>query len=572
MCFIKIRSFIFWSLLCLYTSSNAQDETQHIPDSLEGKSYKYLNDRFLENRNDTTLVRIYLNTLIAKAIINDDKIAKSHGLIRLSSYAINDEEKLNYIQESIAESNAVDSTYAIPSYNSLGIYYYVRYDYEKALQQYITVLNLSIKKGIKSYEVNALDNIGKIKLDIGKYKEALAIYRKCFYLDQSSDDEKELSILESSLGLSESFRYNKQYDSASYYYEKVIKRVREEYPLRLSKALINEGINLYHKNEKEAAEILLRDGMSHVNFNSQYELKYYTLANYYLGEMIQSSDRKMGENYFLKVDSLVTKYDFSIAEVKGAYTTLIANYKAKDDYKKQSYFQSKLLHFNEVITTRNLTVSNQLNAEFDTPRLLKSRQELIESLKNKNRQLSLEKILLAIVLVLAIGLFLLQYLKNKKYKKRFENIIKEIDITAKQEKDFDKIPNTSKLTIDVQLVKDILNKLDVFESKKGFLKNSITITSLARKLSTNTKYLSKIVNTYKGKTFITYINDLRIEFILKELKVNSTLQRYTMMGIAEEAGFNSADSFSTAFKKKTGISPSYYIKKIKNIEKEEMML
>ncbi len=35
-----------------------------------------------------------------------------------------------------------------------------------------------------------------------------------------------------------------------------------------------------------------------------------------------------------------------------------------------------------------------------------------------------------------------------------------------------------------------------------------------------------------------------------------------MVAIAEEAGFNTAESFSKAFFKKTGIKPSYFIKEL----------
>ncbi|MFC4634918.1 helix-turn-helix domain-containing protein [Dokdonia ponticola] len=550
----------------------SQGEILKMPDSLEEKSYKYLNDRFLENRNDTLMATLYLNTIVAKGIVNDDKIAKSHALVRLSSYAVNDKEKLDYIQQSIAESNSVDSLYSIPSYNSLGLYYQANYDYEKALEEYVRVLKLSITRGVENYEIIALDNIAEIKQEIGQYKEALDLYRKGFYLEQNKEDKNPILILGSSLSLSESFRHNKQYDSASYYYASVIDDVRQKYPTKLSKALINEGINLYHKNEYKEAKILLQEGMVHVNFNSHFDVKYYILANYYTGKMLQVSSDKKAEQYFLKVHALLLKHNATIPELKDVYTTLINAYKETGDQKKQLYFQDRLIYFNEVIAARNLKVSNKINTEFDTPKLLKKRDKLIKSLRTKNEYLNTVKIILSVLLVVMLIVLSVLYIKHKKQKKRFKQILKEIDNQEQPQKTKSTSASSQKLNIDPQLVEDILERLQVFESKKGFIKNTITIAILAKKLSTNTKYLSKIINAYKGKTFITYINDLRIEYVLKELQMNPKLQQYTLYGIAKEIGFNSADSFSTAFKKKTGISPSYYMKNLKNIKKEKVAL
>ncbi|RYJ39601.1 Response regulator receiver protein [Flavobacterium anhuiense] len=74
--------------------------------------------------------------------------------------------------------------------------------------------------------------------------------------------------------------------------------------------------------------------------------------------------------------------------------------------------------------------------------------------------------------------------------------------------------------------------------------------------------MSKVVNVYKEKSFTQYINDLRIEFAINQLQVNNKLRKYTVQALALEFGFNNAESFSTAFYKKTGIKPTYFIKEL----------
>lgn len=83
-------------------------------------------------------------------------------------------------------------------------------------------------------------------------------------------------------------------------------------------------------------------------------------------------------------------------------------------------------------------------------------------------------------------------------------------------------------------------------------------------MNTNSSYLSKVVNFYKHKNFASYINDLRIEYVVEQLKEDKKLRSYTIKSIADEVGFNNVESFTKAFYKKTGIRPSYYINNLNN--------
>ena len=115
------------------------------------------------------------------------------------------------------------------------------------------------------------------------------------------------------------------------------------------------------------------------------------------------------------------------------------------------------------------------------------------------------------------------------------------------------------------MVKEILAQLQLFENNKQFLQSNITAQLLANQFKTNIKYLSKIINEYKNKPFIQYVNDLRIDCALKELQKDKRLRNYTITALANEFGFNSAESFNSAFYKKTEIRATFYIEKLDNI-------
>lgn len=118
---------------------------------------------------------------------------------------------------------------------------------------------------------------------------------------------------------------------------------------------------------------------------------------------------------------------------------------------------------------------------------------------------------------------------------------------------------SKKIDLNPEVVAGLIKQLEKFENNKKFLKKDLTLVNLAVALSTNTNYLSKVINYSKNKNYITYINDLRIDYIITQLKSDSKFRNYTVKALAEEAGFSTAQHFSKAFYAKTGIYPSYFV-------------
>lgn len=106
--------------------------------------------------------------------------------------------------------------------------------------------------------------------------------------------------------------------------------------------------------------------------------------------------------------------------------------------------------------------------------------------------------------------------------------------------------------------------LEKFEMEQGFLDANMTLNLLAQKMQTNSTYLSKVVNNTKGVNFSGYLNDLRINYIIEQLKINPKLTHYTSKALAEEAGYKTRESFTKAFYKKKGEYPNTYISKTVN--------
>jgi AraC-like DNA-binding protein len=99
--------------------------------------------------------------------------------------------------------------------------------------------------------------------------------------------------------------------------------------------------------------------------------------------------------------------------------------------------------------------------------------------------------------------------------------------------------------------------LRLMETEKLFTNSDLKLQYLAQKLDIPAHHLSQIINEKLGQNFFDFLNQYRIEEAKKYLTAPEK-QPYTILSIALEVGFNNKASFNTAFKKHTGMTPSYF--------------
>jgi AraC-like DNA-binding protein len=99
--------------------------------------------------------------------------------------------------------------------------------------------------------------------------------------------------------------------------------------------------------------------------------------------------------------------------------------------------------------------------------------------------------------------------------------------------------------------------------RKPFLHPKYTLQQLSSDSGFPLYQLSLYLNRTLGMNFNSYINKMRIDFLLESYKRNQQKwNRYTLEAVAREIGFNNRTSFIQAFKKVTGTNPSVYFKNI----------
>jgi len=95
------------------------------------------------------------------------------------------------------------------------------------------------------------------------------------------------------------------------------------------------------------------------------------------------------------------------------------------------------------------------------------------------------------------------------------------------------------------------------EQERPFLDSELTLPKLAELLQVPPHHLSQIINESLGQNFFDFVNAYRVEEA-RRLFQDPEKSAYTVLAVAEEAGFNSKTAFNSAFKKVTGQTPSEY--------------
>ena len=302
---------------------------------------------------------------------------------------------------------------------------------------------------------------------------------------------------------------------------------------------------------------------SSFRLNELKENDYYELnANLYKGlSLFQLKKTEESFNFLNKADSLFQ-----------GNSDLISTYSAKSLYNtlldlNLNNLSKTLFYFDELLKIDSISLANykilepQFIRTFETPELLKTKEKTIAKLELQNKN-STYIIILAIVIIMAASFLAWNYYKQKVlYRRRYEKLIntqktqtKNNSVTPIQES---KSPKLSQDIID-----DILRKLSKFEKNKGYLNPNLNLMILAKRFNTNSSYLSRVLNSSKSINFSQYLNELRIDYAVDQIKQDSVFRKYTIEAIASECGYKNSASFSRAFYKKTGIHPSYFINEI----------
>lgn len=554
--------------LCFVIFTSFFAQSQNNKNHLETLSYDKLKENFFKNDGKIQVQKNYAKAFLLKAKKekNTPKIARGYYYYSL---LYNDNRKIVYFDSIINNVKYPSSEKNFPfvAYLEKGYFLADKYRYNEAINSYLELEKLAISKNL-NYYYKAKFAIGILKSEkMGEVKESLPLFKDCysFYKSQKNNPELTFTYQLSIFALADSYKSLREIDSATFYnklgyYES--KKYKNEYLHNIF--ILNEGANQVLANNFKATLDSVTKALPYIIKNKDNNN---TLASYYYkGKAYQGLGIKIKAlaNY-KKVDSLYKLNSFISPEFSDGYKFIIDYYKDIGDKENQLKFLTTYLEIQRQFQKEYKELSVKLKNEYDLPNLIKDKELLIKVLKTDKKKYFWLIIFLIGLALCFVVISIYQNRLKKKYRLNFEKIINQ---TSKPEISNEVvITQTTKKEsmLSSSLVKDITEKLKKFEKEKLYKNQNISIQYLANEFSTNTKYLSLVINDNKNKSFVSYINDLRIDNIIEELKQNKNLRKYTIAALAEEAGFNTAESFSNAFYKRSGIKPSFFVKELNNI-------
>lgn len=220
----------------------------------------------------------------------------------------------------------------------------------------------------------------------------------------------------------------------------------------------------------------------------------------------------------------------------------------------------------EYINLLKLSISDLQNARVNIINLIDQKEKQASNLA-KDLQNRILFVLVVVSFLSVIGYLIYFLILKNRIKIVNSEIEKRIISDEYEQKLSDQLKDfqTSNVFVIPEKTENlILSKLDIFEKSKEVTNPHLSLAVLAKRLDTNSKYLSEIINKHKGKNFSNYLNELRVKYIVGKLENNPEYLQYKTSYLAEEAGFASRTTFTTIFKNVTGTSPSQFIEQLKN--------
>ena len=552
-----IRKYFFLLSLCLGDQICAQELHFKIPDSLQNKNYDYLFDRIEESENDSNKQSLYLKSFLVKSKTekNWEEIVNGY-----KNYLHHSPENLHLIYADsmiYTAKKAKDNALIGSAYLSKGIAYYAQKKHNYALDNYLIADNYISKTNDKYLIYKVKYNIAQIKYFLGFYEEAISLFRECIVYFKENNDRGYLNSLHS-LGLC----YNRvgNYGLCTQTNEKGLLEGRRLANTEMQEYfIISEGVNQYFLNNYNLAIKKIKHSLPVMQKNKDFANE--AVGYFYIGKSYWNlKDPQMAVFYLKKVDAIFDDKEYIRPDLRNNYELLISYFKSKKNLNAELYYIEKLLKVDSVLHSRYRYVSGRIHKDYDTKELLFQKNN-IEKLLNERKSKDFFLNSIIVFLFLSVAFLIYRHFRNRKvYRQRFEDLMKKNETVVKV--DSKTIANRIE-DINQETVTAVLKQLEKFEIRKTFLEEDWTLARLATAFGSNTRYVSKIIATYRDKNFAKYINDLKIDYLISLLKEDKKIQKYTYKALAEEAGFSTTERFAKAFYSRAGMPPSYFIKELR---------
>jgi len=397
-------------------------------------------------------------------------------------------------------------------------------EFELADQYFNRALSLYEKLGNDKMYAWTISNLGSLYKKQGDLNKALQSYKSALAKQYAASDQNS-KIAVTLMNIGEVFSATAHYDSAMNYFNSAL------------------------SSNEQAGNT---DGIAK--------------SHYFLGRtLMQTKMFKPAETHLLRSKELsdsVGNTDLST----GIYLALSDLAVATGNFDKALVYYRQYAQSREQLFDANFNNElARLKANFETEKKVNElkNEKAVQEIDLKNQRLYKTIFITGFIIVSVLStLLIIMYLRKKAayielVRKNREIVTIESRIDD-QPKEFP--VENEELTIVKQRM--LLAKVHkVFETDKLYVNPGLTLNLLADTLETNRTYLSEAIRDVLNTNFNSFVNEARVKEARKLLTDENS--SYTVETIGQMVGFNSKSTFNAAFKKLTGVTPSFYRESLK---------
>jgi AraC-like DNA-binding protein len=434
-------------------------------------------------------------------------------------------------------------------------------NYNKALKLYLEALLYFEKMNDIAEMARVYNNIGALHFFQQNFGEALIYYEQSLKLELKQDNQLGMAQSYENIGII--YKKSSQFSKAEDYYLDAYQIYKSLNKAKsISNVLVNLGSLKISQNEAIKGIRFLNEALLVQESNSDFTGMAFTYNN--LADAFRIMNRfPEATKAYEKAADVSLKIGLN-EQIRYAYLNLA------ELHAELNNFQLAYFYFRKFSVAKDSVFNQEKSkqfAELQTKYETEKKELLIKQQSDRHLQ-DIQKIRISIFLLLFfLGLIILLavlYVKNRNAYRFLAHLNKEL---ALQEADRYIIQNentqsdkySASTLSEEQKSKLKLKLLHLLDAEKVYLNPNLSLDDLAKMLKTNKKYVSQLINEDFKSNFNHLINQYRIKDA-RVLLLSEDNKKLNLEGIAEKCGFNNRVSFTTAFKRITGLSPSYYIK------------
>jgi signal transduction histidine kinase len=349
---------------------------------------------------------------------------KIKTLNRLSylNYYIDSNLSLKHAKSALALSQKLGyekgTAYA---YNNIGIYYWLRSDFPKALNYVYKALKIHENENNKNGIASSNNALGTIYVEFKNYKLALACYKKALKISQEIKDQKSIATYLNNIG--DVYLRMKEYKKALYYFDKAAKtNVFKKNSFESGLNYTNIGItNNFLKQYKRSIEATTKSVLIYKNDSSLFNgFNKLELAKSYYFLALEEQNKKNKEKLlqksldYVNESMLLFKKHESLIDIRDAYLYLSKIKKAQGKHQEALYFYEKNTNLNDsIFSNENKTQIALLKSQREIE--LRDKKIEIQDLKIKNASRKVYLLItITVGVIVLLALFLSLYLSKRK--------------------------------------------------------------------------------------------------------------------------------------------------------------